>query len=77
MTTNQPEPSNYDAELDEFLDRAMSGIITKLEAKFDVAAGLADIYARVAELRANAPDSAGEDDRPEPTQSRHDPWESP
>jgi hypothetical protein len=41
------ESPGYDAAaLDELLDRAMGGILTKLEAGFDPQAGLANIYAR-------------------------------
>jgi hypothetical protein len=37
----------YDgAELDDVIDAAMSGMLAKLEAGFDPAAGLADIYGR-------------------------------
>jgi len=47
MTRYEPEhPAYDDAELDDLLSRTMTGIGTKLEAGFDPAAGLADIYAR-------------------------------
>jgi hypothetical protein len=49
-----PEPGRpgYDgAELDEVIDGAMSGILAKLEAGFDPAAGLADIHARCGSSR--------------------------
>ena len=47
MTGHLPGNSGYgDAELDGVVSTAMSGILAKLEAAFDLAAGLADIYAR-------------------------------
>jgi hypothetical protein len=47
MNRQQPEEANYDsAALDELIDSAMNGILTKLEAGFDPSAGLANIYAR-------------------------------
>ncbi|HUY45383.1 MAG TPA: hypothetical protein VMV92_06615 [Streptosporangiaceae bacterium] len=48
MNRHQPEGPGYDsAALDALLDSAMSGILAKLEAGFDPAAGLADIRARL------------------------------
>jgi hypothetical protein len=53
MTRHEPEHDAYDdAELDDLLGRAITGIGAKLDAGFDPAAGLADIYAR---SRADAP----------------------
>jgi|HubBroStandDraft_1064217.scaffolds.fasta_scaffold01763_13 hypothetical protein len=47
MTRYEPEHPGYDdADLDDLLERAMTGIGAKLDAGFDPAAGLADIYAR-------------------------------
>jgi hypothetical protein len=47
MTDHTPETPDYDdAESDEVINSAMNGIRAKLEASFDLEAGLADIYAR-------------------------------
>ena len=47
MTGHQPANPGYDdAELGRVVNTAMSGILAKLEAAFDPAAGLADIHAR-------------------------------
>jgi hypothetical protein len=55
MTRYEPEHPDWDdADLDDLLTRAMTGIGAKLDAGFDPAAGLADIYAR---SRAGTPSS--------------------
>lgn len=47
MTNRHSDEFGYDdAELDALIDTAMTGILAKLEAAFDVKAGLADVYAR-------------------------------
>jgi hypothetical protein len=60
MTPHQPDHQPYDdAELDRVLNAAMDGILAKLEAAFDPAAGLADIHARRTAAAAPAPSGPG------------------